>query len=173
MHEVILSFGSNLGNRYENLEKALYLVNQLPGTKIKKISKIYETSPVNTPDIQKFYLNCCAVAETEYEPHIFLGFCLGIETSLGRKRPYKNAPRIIDIDLIMYDRICIKTKNLTVPHTSWKDRKFVLQPLCDLYEDRQSGKENLNHLLNKLEKQHTRLFDEGGTRLLERINAAI
>lgn len=168
MHEVILAFGSNLGDRYLNIKNALRVVNCLPGTKVVKISKIYETEPIDVPNTQNFYLNCCAVVETDYDPNTFLGFCLGVETTLGRRRPYKNASRIIDIDLIMYDDIEIRTKKLTLPHALWSKRLFVLIPLLDLCRNGKINKFNIRALLQSCEKSDVKAYDAGGIKLLEK-----
>ena len=100
MHEALIAFGSNLGDRFKNLKLAINFLDSLPKTKITRVSDVYETRPADVIDKQNFYLNCCAILNTEFDPHILLGCCLGIETSLGRERSYKNSPRTIDIDVI-------------------------------------------------------------------------
>lgn len=160
--KAVLAFGSNLGNRLENLRLATELVNNLPATKIVKISNIYETEPIDTIQKQNFYLNCCAKVETKLCPQILLNNCLKIETQLGRKRPYKNAPRTIDIDLILYGNVKIDTENLVIPHPRWKNRAFVIVPMLDVYVGGiTDGGLNLKDILNSIEDQQiVKLFLE-------------
>lgn len=156
----VLAFGSNLGNRLKNLKLAMKLVNSLPETKIIKTSYIYETEPMETTKKQNFYLNCCAKIETKLNPHTMLSYCLKVETLLGRERPYKNAPRTIDIDLILYENLKIQTENLVVPHPRWQKRAFVIVPMLDIYENGVMDNDfALKKILNNIKEQQTvRLF---------------
>lgn len=135
MYEAVLSLGSNLGNKLENIISATKALNYIPMTKIVDISKIYETIPVEVNDIQDDYLNCCVRLETELSPNALLGTILGIEATLKRKRPFWHASRIIDIDLLLYENVSLNTKELTLPHPRMFERAFVLVPLKDLYPD--------------------------------------
>lgn len=132
MHEVFVSLGSNLGNRFENIKKALNSLNNLCQTKLVTTSKMHETEPVGVPDKQNLYINCCAKLETNLSPQAFLGACLGIESALGRVRTFKNASRIIDIDLLIYDDLIINTRELVIPHPRMYERDFVLVPLSEI-----------------------------------------
>lgn len=132
MHEAILSFGSNLGDRFKNLKKAIDCIGKLPKTKVVKVSAIYETPPFGVSEEQNYYLNCCARIATDFSPEILMGCCLGIEKALGRIRPYKNASRTIDIDLIFYEDLKINKENLQIPHPFWQERAFVLKPMMDI-----------------------------------------
>ena len=73
--------------------------------------------------------------ETELSPHALLGACLGIEAAMGRVRTFKNAPRRIDIDMILYEGVELHTEELTVPHREMKNRAFVLAPLAELTDE--------------------------------------
>lgn len=136
MKEAVLSLGSNMLNREENLKNAISALKKLPGTVVKKISSIYETKPFQVAEEQADYLNCCVKLVTELSPQILLGACLGIEASMGRLRPYKNASRIIDLDLLLYQDYSVCSKLLTLPHPRIKERAFVMVPLSDLYENK-------------------------------------
>ena len=161
MCKTVLAFGSNLGNRLENLKTAIELVNKLPRTKVLKISNIYESEPADVLEKQNLYLNCCASITTELGPHALLNSCFKIETLLGRKRLYKNSPRTIDIDIILYDILNINDKNLTIPHPSWKIRDFVMVPMLDLYENKTPEKLNIEKLLKNLKKKYiARIFSK-------------
>lgn len=133
MKEAVLEFGANLGNRESNIKSAIEAVKKLPETKVIAVSKFYETEPFGVPNKQNNYINCCAKIETNLEPHTLLGACLGIEASMGRVRTFKNASRVIDIDLILYGTLKVYSKDLILPHPRMLERTFVLVPLLELY----------------------------------------
>lgn len=136
MKEAIIGLGTNLLNREENLKNAINSLKKIPETTVEKISSIYETEPFETSYKQKKYLNCCVKIKTNLPPGLLLGSCLGIEAAMGRIRPYKNAPRIIDLDLLLYQGVSVCTEFLTLPHPRISERAFVLIPLQDLYEEK-------------------------------------
>ncbi len=136
MKEAIISLGTNLLDREKNLKKAIKAICQLPGTTLEKVSFIYSTKPFLVPDKQDYYLNCCVKIKTHLQPKTLLGCCLGIEAAMGRERPYKNAARIIDLDLLLYEDFSICDEDLILPHPRIKERAFVMVPLKDLYEDK-------------------------------------
>lgn len=126
-----LGLGTNMGDREKNLRDALASLNLLPGTKVTALSKVYETDPVGYTDQQDF-LNIAAEVETTLNPENLLGACLGIEAGLGRVRTVKNGPRIIDIDLLLYENEVYNNSTLILPHPRMKEREFVLRPLLDI-----------------------------------------
>ncbi|HIW85187.1 MAG TPA: 2-amino-4-hydroxy-6-hydroxymethyldihydropteridine diphosphokinase [Candidatus Eubacterium faecipullorum] len=129
----VLGLGTNMGERIENLKNAVDALNHIPQTAVRKLSAVYETSPVGYARQQDFY-NCAVLCESALEPHEMLGVCLGIESGLGRVRNFKNGPRIIDIDLLLAEEKIIKTPNLIVPHPHIRERLFVLLPMLDLFD---------------------------------------
>ena len=133
-HQVVLSLGSNQGNRIRNIEDGLQLIHQEIGT-IIKVSKLYET-PAWGFDSDAFY-NCALLVHTFSEAHIILEQILNIEKRLGRIRGetlgYQS--RIIDIDLITFDEEIIDTATLHIPHPLMQNRRFVLLPFLDLNLD--------------------------------------
>ncbi len=135
MTEAVVALGSNIGNKKENLEKAINALKLLPMTEVKKVSKFYENPPFDVPDKQNYYVNCCTLLKTELSPKALLGACLGIESAMGRRREYKHAPRILDIDLLLYGNERENTTELTIPHPKIEERAFVLVPLKDLCEN--------------------------------------
>lgn len=151
MTEAVLEFGANLGNRRANIENAINAIKKLPETEVISVSKFYETEPFGVPDKQDNYINCCAKIRTNLEAKTLLGACLGIEASMGRIRTFKNASRVIDIDLILYGDLKMESKDLTVPHPRMLERAFVLTPLLDLYPTGEAlgvnFKSNLDDLL--------------------------
>lgn len=132
MSEAVIALGSNIGNRIENLNNAVKAVAKLDGVKILKASRVYETDPVGKLDQNRFY-NAALLVDAQVSPHVLLGECLGIEAAMGRIREEKNGPRIIDLDLILYDGFKNDTFELTLPHPRTLERAFVMAPLSDLY----------------------------------------
>ena len=124
-----------MGNRKENLNRAIKEINSINNTKVDSVSNYYETEPFGTPDKQNKYINCCIKISTNLKPKNLLEKCLQIEKLMGRTRPYRFAPRIIDIDLLLYENETINTPKLTLPHPRMKKRAFVLIPMNEICED--------------------------------------
>lgn len=131
MSKAYLGIGTNIGNREENLNNALISLNLLPTTRVTAVSKVYETSPVGFAD-QDDFLNIAVEIETELTAQNILGACLGIEAGLGRVRNIKNGPRVIDIDLLLFEDEKYNTPSLILPHPRMFEREFVLRPLLDI-----------------------------------------
>ena len=134
MKEAYLGLGTNIGAREDTLQKAVDALRHLPKTQVKKISAVYETAPVGYTD-QADFLNLCVRLETALSPSALLGACLGIEAAMGRQRPFPNAPRVMDLDLLLYEGVKLATEELTVPHKEMQNRAFVLYPLRDAAQD--------------------------------------
>lgn len=132
MSTVVLGLGSNLGDKRKNLNTAVHALSLLPGTKITAVSGIYQTKPVGF-DEQDDFLNAAICIETNLSPHAVLGACLGIEASMGRVRLHKNGPRVIDIDVLIYESYFSDSFELTLPHPRIKERAFVMVPMLDLF----------------------------------------
>ncbi|MBQ8763722.1 MAG: 2-amino-4-hydroxy-6-hydroxymethyldihydropteridine diphosphokinase [Clostridia bacterium] len=132
MSEAVIALGSNLGNRIENLNAAVRAIAKLPDVKIIKASSVYETEPVDCEE-DDMYLNAAILVDANISPAMLLGECLGIEAAMGRVRTKKNAPRIIDLDLILYDGFKTESFELTLPHPRVLERAFVMAPLLELY----------------------------------------
>ncbi len=151
MKKAILSLGTNLNDKLDNLKTAIKFLENVPDTKILQVSKIYESEPFEVPKKQNNYYNCCVLLETKLDPHILLGVCLGVESAMGRKRPYKNASRIIDIDLIYYEGEIFNDQNLILPHPRAKDRVFILVPILDILNYEDKLREKIELCLKKLD----------------------
>ena len=130
-HQVVLSLGSNQGNRLENIENCLQLLHQDVGT-IVKVSKLYET-PAWGFESDAFY-NCAILMNTFKDADTILDQILAVEYKLGRIRVENQGyqSRIIDVDLICYDELILDTSTLQIPHPLMQNRKFVLMPMMDL-----------------------------------------
>jgi len=164
MAEIYIGLGSNLGNRKQNIEKAIYFLKKR--CKILKVSSLYNTEPVGYKK-QKWFLNCVAKAKTKLQPEELLLFTNSIEKKLKKnKNPQKstifgnqkiqrnaselvansltthrifsgikNGPRTIDIDILFYGNKIIKIRNLSIPHPRLHKRAFVLKPFSDINPD--------------------------------------
>ena len=128
---VYLGLGSNLGDRQENLEKALEFLSQR--LRMGRVSSIYDTEPTGDSS-QPRYLNLVCQAYTRLEPAALLALAKGIESKLGRVGK-SNAPRTIDIDILLYDEQVIETPELIIPHPKMTERAFVLIPLDEIAPD--------------------------------------
>ncbi|MBD3272090.1 MAG: 2-amino-4-hydroxy-6-hydroxymethyldihydropteridine diphosphokinase, partial [Elusimicrobia bacterium] len=128
---VYLGLGSNLGSKKHNIKKALTSVARLPATTVKKVSGLYHTKPMYYED-QPNFVNAVARVRTGLAPEeLFVGI-KKIEKDLGRKVRDRWGPRIIDIDILLYDKKVIRTTGLTIPHRRMHERPFVLQPLLEI-----------------------------------------
>ncbi len=134
MSKALLGIGTNIGDRLANIDNALEALKKIPGLNVIRVSHIYETKPWGFKEQQNFY-NAVIEVETELTPNALLGVCLGVEAGLGRVRVFKNGPRVIDVDLLLYENEVSDTKELKLPHPFIKERDFVLVPLKDLYDD--------------------------------------
>lgn len=132
--EYILSVGTNLGDRKKNIEKCIDSINLIPYTDVVAQSAIYETEPVGYARQENFY-NIILKVESILEPNEMLGACLGIEAAFGRQRTVRFGPRILDVDVIFAENEKIESRNLIVPHPRCYERRFVLEPLLDIFPD--------------------------------------
>ncbi|MCX7944982.1 MAG: 2-amino-4-hydroxy-6-hydroxymethyldihydropteridine diphosphokinase [Deltaproteobacteria bacterium] len=130
MNQLFLSLGSNLGNRYENIRKAAYLLNS-NNICISTSSSLYETKPYGIVH-QPNFLNVVFKCISDLEPTNLLRTIKNIEMSIGRSKNIRWGPRIIDIDILLYDNLIVKTDELTIPHSELKKRDFFLVPLLEI-----------------------------------------
>ena len=128
-----IGIGSNLGNRKKYIKNAIKKLKETKGIEIKKISNIYETEPVGGPKQGK-YLNGVMEIETWLKPRELIVELQKIEKQLGRIRSVKNAPRTIDLDILLYGDEKIDEPGLKVPHPRMHEREFVMKPLKEIYE---------------------------------------
>lgn len=132
MSKVVLGLGSNLGDRLANLQFALDALRRTPKVRLEAASRVYETDPVGYLE-QPDFLNAAVRIETDLSPKTVLGVCLGIEAACGRQRTMQGGPRILDMDVLLYENIKSDSFELTLPHPEMARRAFVLRPLADLY----------------------------------------
>lgn len=125
-----IGLGANLGDARGTLRSALSCIARLAQTELLASSPFYRSAPVDAggPD----YTNAVAAIATRLDPHELLDRLQGIEAEHGRERPFVNAPRSLDLDLLLYGEQVINSKRLCVPHPRMHQRAFVLRPLADL-----------------------------------------
>ncbi len=134
---VYVALGANLGDPVAAIAAAFEALGGLPDTRLVQRSPLYRTAPVDSsgPD----YVNAVAEIATRLEPLALLQALQAIETAAGRTRPWQNAPRTLDLDLVLYGDRTIALPTLTVPHPRMADRAFVLRPLQDIAPHRVSA----------------------------------
>ncbi|MBF0384788.1 MAG: 2-amino-4-hydroxy-6-hydroxymethyldihydropteridine diphosphokinase [Candidatus Omnitrophica bacterium] len=130
MPNVFIGIGSNLGKREDNIKQSLKLIKK-KGISIKKVSSIIETEPEGGPRQGKF-LNTAAHIQTKLSPLELLKELKSIEKEMGRVKGVKNGPRIIDLDILLYDDLKFKSPRLTIPHPRMYKREFVMVPLKEI-----------------------------------------
>lgn len=128
---IYIGLGSNLGNKKENIQQALKLLNEMEGISVIKVSSFYETEPVGYED-QDWFINAVAQIETLLSPQELLKIFKDIEQKLGREQSLRWGPRKIDLDILFYDDIIYKTDDLEIPHPRLHERAFVLVPLAEI-----------------------------------------
>ncbi len=151
MHTTYIGFGSNIGNRLSFIRNALHLLVQTDGITIKEISSLYETEPVGNEDQRKF-LNGVVAIETFLSPQTLLTTLKVIETKVGRQHRKRWGPREIDLDVLIYGEMCLRTPELIIPHPEMHNRRFVLTPLAEIAPDLVHPVLNvtINDMLNNL-----------------------
>lgn len=130
MDFIVLSLGTNVGDRESNLDQARHLL-EMRGVEIMKVSSLYETEPYGIAD-QDDFLNQVLLVHANLTADEVLATCLGIEQEMGRVRAEKNGPRIIDIDLLFYKNVILEKEHLILPHKGIATRRFVLEPLAEI-----------------------------------------
>jgi 2-amino-4-hydroxy-6-hydroxymethyldihydropteridine diphosphokinase len=129
-HKIYLSLGSNLGDRTKNLRDAIAALRE-SGISATRISSIYETEPVDYLD-QPWFMNLSIEAETDLAPAALLQILRKIEKQMGSKKVVAKGPRLIDMDILLYENEIIDTPELQVPHSRMHLRRFVLEPLAEI-----------------------------------------
>lgn len=129
-----VALGSNLGDPLATVQAALVALADLPGGTLAGVSALYRSAPVglkNQPD----FINAVAALETPLAPEALLDALFGIEARFGRRREFRNAPRTLDLDLLLYEDLICASERLVLPHPRMHQRAFVLLPLLDLAPD--------------------------------------
>ena len=136
MKHAFVALGSNLIDPISQVESAFVALENLPNTRVLKKSSLYQTAPIGyeleqlrqRPD----FINAVVEIETDLKPLELLDAILEIENQAGRERPFPNAPRVLDCDLLLYESVSMDTKKLSLPHPRMHERGFVLLPLFEI-----------------------------------------
>lgn len=148
----ILSVGTNMGDKMKNIENAINAINNIPYTDVVKVSSVYQTEPVGYLRQDDFY-NIVMLVESQFDPHEMLGICMGIESGFGRVRALQYGPRIMDLDLILAEDNEYDTANLTVPHPRYHERRFVLEPLLEIFPSGEVFGIEFKHFIDDIDGQ--------------------
>lgn len=129
-HQVFVGVGANLGDARASVVKACQAMGGLPGTRLVRTSSLYQTQPhqASGPD----FVNAVVEIATTLSPPDLLVQLQALEVAADRRRPYKNAPRTLDLDILLYADLAINTPNLALPHPRMFERAFVLVPLAEI-----------------------------------------
>lgn len=131
-HIAYISVGSNLGQKVDNCRSGIAALTRSGNTRLVDQSLLYRTEPVDYLD-QEWFVNCVVKIETDLDPLSLLDILKSIERAAGRiKDTIRFGPRILDLDIILYDDMVMNTPTLTVPHPRMHKRRFVLRPICDI-----------------------------------------
>ncbi|MBD1914168.1 MULTISPECIES: 2-amino-4-hydroxy-6-hydroxymethyldihydropteridine diphosphokinase [unclassified Leptolyngbya] len=161
LHRAAIALGSNLGDSHTILQSAIAVLDEIPGIQVNQISSFYRTAPLGPP--QPDYLNACVLVSTYLSPEALLETLLEIEAQFGRVRHERWGPRLLDLDLLLYDGSVVDSPDLQIPHPRMHERAFVLVPLAEIASDWivPVWERTVNELLQAV--------DPGGVRLLEPI----
>lgn len=133
-HKVFVGLGSNLADPQAQVLQAMRELATLPQTQVVRCSSLYRSAPVGYLD-QPDFINAVVQLQTELAPHALLEALLALEQKNGRTREFVNAPRTLDLDVLLYDDLQHHEHGLTIPHLQMHLRAFVLQPLLELAPD--------------------------------------
>lgn len=129
-----VGIGANLGDARANVLDAIDRLRRLPGARFLQASSLYRTAPIDSSGDD--YVNAVASLDTDLDAHALLQALFDIEQAHGRERPYRNAPRTLDLDLLLFgDQVIADAPALLVPHPRLHERAFVLAPLAELAPD--------------------------------------
>jgi 2-amino-4-hydroxy-6-hydroxymethyldihydropteridine diphosphokinase len=139
-HIAFIGLGSNLEDPLRQLQQAFVDLEGLPDTHLQARSSLYRSAPLGGPDMpeltdQPDFVNAVAKIATDLAPQVLLQALLQIEHSHGRERTFRNAPRTLDLDVLLYDDMQLHEQGLTIPHPQMHRRAFVLQPLLEIAPD--------------------------------------
>lgn len=127
-----LALGANIGDREKNIEEALQKLRETPGVEVGRVSSFLENPAEGMGDDAPAFLNAATEIHTTLGSHALLHRILEIEREMGRERKTKWAPRVIDLDLLLYGSQIISSQELIVPHPLMHERRFVLEPLAEI-----------------------------------------
>ncbi len=164
MHPIrraVISIGSNLGERRTNLQGAVDSLSDTPEVWVTAVSPVYETTPVDSPEEARDYLNAVVMLDTTLSARTLLERALAIESAYDRERTEKNSPRTLDVDLVVVGDRRANDDDLILPHPRASERAFVLVPWLDVEPDAElPGHGAVTELLEKTGREGVTLRDD-------------
>jgi 2-amino-4-hydroxy-6-hydroxymethyldihydropteridine diphosphokinase len=154
--KVYLGLGSNLGDRGQNLRRALSVLDETDGITVRSASSCYETQPVGPVTGQDEFYNAAVEIETTLSPQELLALIKAAEIQLGRVSGERWGPRVIDIDILLWDNNILQQEGLTIPHPEMTTRAFVLAPLAEIAPDvaHPTARKSVAELASQLDDAH-------------------
>jgi 2-amino-4-hydroxy-6-hydroxymethyldihydropteridine diphosphokinase len=154
-----IGLGSNLADPLVQVRRALMELESLPGTRVTARSSLYRTSPVGYLE-QPDFINAAASVQTTLKPEALLAALLAIENRHGRRRTMRNAPRTLDLDLLLYGEEVLDQDGLTLPHPRLHERAFVLAPLAEIAPEAMvPGRGRVQDLLARIDRKGVSRID--------------
>ncbi|EFQ83336.1 2-amino-4-hydroxy-6-hydroxymethyldihydropteridine diphosphokinase [Aeromicrobium marinum DSM 15272] len=132
IRQAVIAIGSNLGDRHARLQGAVSALEDTPEVSVVALSSVYETAPVDAPEESGSYLNAVVLLDTTLTVHTLLDRALAIEDAFGRERTERNAPRTLDVDVIVVGDRVASDDQLVLPHPRAHERGFVLVPWLEI-----------------------------------------
>jgi 2-amino-4-hydroxy-6-hydroxymethyldihydropteridine diphosphokinase len=154
-----LGLGGNVGDPAAAMARALAMLDQHPDCRVSAVSRLYRTPPWGKTD-QDWFFNAAASIETSLSPETLLGLALGIEQVSKRVRAERWGPRTLDIDILVYGDLAIRSEQLTIPHPRMTERAFVLMPLADIAPDLNIRGRKVREWLDEVDAAGIEVADE-------------
>lgn len=150
-HPVFIGIGSNVGDAIDNCIKAVKEIGLMKCNRIMAVSSLYRAEPIDYIK-QDWFVNCVVKIETDLTPYSLLSDLQDVEKRLGRKKDIRHGPRIIDLDILIFNSLIIDDDKLKIPHPRMHERRFVLEPLSEIDENliHPIIKKSIRILLNEL-----------------------
>lgn len=150
-HTACVALGANIGEPLRRIEAGFAALAALPDTRLLARSSLYRSAPVGYAD-QPDFINAVAMIETALTPHALLDAVLNIERVNGRIREFPNAPRTLDLDIVLYGDVVLQEPGLTIPHARMLERAFVMMPLAEIAPDvRVPGQGKVSDLVRRVD----------------------
>jgi 2-amino-4-hydroxy-6-hydroxymethyldihydropteridine diphosphokinase len=162
IRQAVLALGSNLGERFRTLQGAVHTFADTPDVTVVAVSPVYESAPVDAPEGSPPFLNAVVLADTTLPLHTLLDRCRAVEAALGRERPAPpNAPRTLDVDLIVLGERVADEPGVVVPHPRAHERAFVLRPWLDVDPEAAiPGRGSARDLLDRVDESGIKRRDD-------------